>query len=254
MSAMSEARCEETQACQPLVGGPWVMIRRSFVVAFVFGACMALAMSATAASRRRPHRPPNICRLGGTHGRGWHRVAADGEAEVYEGPGEAQTKAFYGCVYGGRPYWLGLVYDDTREGGPFAYRIVLNGAMIALESAEFGYAAGSEAFRLYVLVVDLRTRRIVHKVPTGSPPTRSVSVGTGYVSSMVVKRDGAVAWIAENFKEAQRTEAPFYQVHAVDKNGERLLASGDIASRSLALAGNTIYWTQEGEPKSATLE
>lgn len=45
-----------------------------------------------------------------------------------------------------------------------------------------------------------------------------------------------------------------YQVHIADQSGGRILASGtDIASDSLALAGSTVYWTQNGQPYAAPL-
>jgi len=43
-------------------------------------------------------------------------------------------------------------------------------------------------------------------------------------------------------------------VHAADMAGSRLLASGsDLDPTSLALAGNTLYWTEGGQPHSAQL-
>jgi hypothetical protein len=75
------------------------------------------------------------------------------------------------------------------------------------------------------------------------------SVGIGATAAIVVKSDGAVAWIVET-----RQEEGTYEVHAVDKAGSRLLASGaDIDPSSLALAGSTLYWTQGGKPMSASL-
>jgi hypothetical protein len=96
---------------------------------------------------------------------------------------------------------------------------------------------------------------------------------------MVVRRDGAVAWIAadnerspgeqlvvrpcEVFPEERsicfepRPEPPFiwsYDVYASDMRGTRLLASGiDVAPHSLKLGGSTLYWTQGGKPMSAPL-
>lgn len=67
--------------------------------------------------------------------------------------------------------------------------------------------------------------------------------------AIVAMSDGAVAWIVET-----GTNAADYQVHAIDKSGSRVLASGsNIEPQSLALAGNTFYWTQEGKPISAPL-
>ena len=62
-------------------------------------------------------------------------------------------------------------------------------------------------------------------------------------------RDGSVAWIVETNEEEGE-----YQVHAVDKSGSRVLASNpDIDPTSLALAGSTLYWTQGGQPATASL-
>ena len=67
--------------------------------------------------------------------------------------------------------------------------------------------------------------------------------------AIAVKHDGSVAWIVETGEEEGG-----YQVHAVDKSGSRVLASNpDIDPLSLALAGSTLYWTQGGQPFSASL-
>jgi hypothetical protein len=74
-------------------------------------------------------------------------------------------------------------------------------------------------------------------------------VGVGFTSAIVVKDDGAVAWIAET-----RLQPAEYEVHIVDNTGGRIVASGaEIAPRSLALADSTLYWTQGGRPMSAML-
>jgi hypothetical protein len=83
-------------------------------------------------------------------------------------------------------------------------------------------------------------------------------IGVGNVVAIVVKSDGAVAWIAEDYERTLGTGTPsvtpYFDVEAVDKSGSRLLASGtDIDPSSLALAGNTLYWMQGGQPASAPL-
>jgi hypothetical protein len=103
----------------------------------------------------------------------------------------------------------------------------------------------------HVIVRDLRTGRVLHKVPTG--PSESTPearlVGAGPASIVVAKRDGAVAWITET---AQLPHS--YQVHAVDRTGARLLAVGsDIRPRSLTLARSTLHWTQGRKLFSAVL-
>lgn len=237
----------------------WGIMRRFAIevtVALVASMVLTVPASAHKSVTRSPKRP--VCRLGGAHGGHRHRIAADAEAEVYRGFVE-ESNSVLGCVYGRRPRLLGLSPTGLHEEGlPRARRIVLDGAMVAFESTELGGdGEKGEIARLYVEVVDLRTGLTVHKAPTGAltQPSNPSSVGAGEATSIVVKTDGAVAWIAENYKETRATGARYYQVHALDKNGERVLASGNgVAPRSLALAGSTIYWTQEGKPFSAPLE
>ena len=95
---------------------------------------------------------------------------------------------------------------------------------------------------------------MLHKVPTGIPRPENASkvIGAGFTSAVVVKSDGAVAWINEH--PLGRLEETEYEVHTLDGTGNRVLASGtDIGAHSLALAGSTLYWTQGGEPFSARL-
>lgn len=128
-------------------------------------------------------------------------------------------------------------------GGP--QREVLDGAFVAYEDG-----GGGQATNTYLVVVrNLRTGRVIHKLPTGTPATPRPSwVGIGPTTALVVKSDGAVAWIVET---GYPTE---YQVYAVDKSGSRMLASGaNIEPYSLALASNTLYWTQGGLPASGSL-
>ena len=95
-------------------------------------------------------------------------------------------------------------------------------------------------------------------------------IGVGNVVSIVVKSDGAVAWIADDYERSGAAHgAEYFDVYAVDKKtGTRLSASGtNIDPSSLALSvtgtnigqgsrtapGSTLYWTQGGKPESAAL-
>jgi hypothetical protein len=121
-----------------------------------------------------------------------------------------------------------------------------------------------------VVVRDLRTGRVLHRVPTGAPlEPKPGYVGVGNVVSIVVKSDGAVAWIADDYERSGTAHGTEYiDVYAVDKSGTRLLAAGtEIDPSSLALSvggsnigqgsrtapGSTLYWTQGGQPMSASL-
>jgi hypothetical protein len=180
-------------------------------------------------------------------------VVADTQAAVYLRPKRPQNPEFlgvYGCTYKyKRSYYFGEV-DVTVDGDE---GLGLN----ALAGSDFAYAENGAGYYM-VTVRDLATGKIVHSVPTGTPahpePPRTENgrtrhnVGIGPTTAIVVKSDGAVAWIAEGDTEGG------YQVHALDSSGSRLLATvGYRECASLALVGSTLYWTQGGKPMSAVL-
>jgi hypothetical protein len=97
-------------------------------------------------------------------------------------------------------------------------------------------------------VVDLRSRKVVHKYENG--------VNLHGTRSLVLKPDGAVAVIDQGPIGLNTEPSPGgYEVDAYDARGPaRLLASGpDIAPESLRLHGSLLTWTQDGRPFSATL-
>ncbi|MHB1538022.1 MAG: hypothetical protein ACYCYN_05890 [Solirubrobacteraceae bacterium] len=181
---------------------------------------------------------------------------ADREAEVYRA---VEQGVVFGCVYGGKHHWLGVVptRGSHEEGFARARHFVLAGAMAAFESYSVGRSGTAESCsQEFVEVVDLATGRVVHRAPTGTPPhgNNSCIVGTGSATSIVVERDGAVAWIAKKGGQCEGGDV-CYEVHRLQKSGEQVLAVGrGVAPASLALAGSTIYWTNEGRPESASLE
>jgi hypothetical protein len=186
-------------------------------------------------------------------------LLADSEAELYTVKERLlhfpePEPVVRGCAYGQkRSYLLGEAEEHGSSyggGGSSGVRLAtLAGTIVAYaESAVYG--SGQEKAPRYSIVVrDLGTGQILNRVTTGrfvKPEATPVSVGSA--TALVVKDDGAVAWIVETGVPAT------YQVYAIDKTGRRLLASSaDIVPYSLALAGNTVYWTQGGQPFSAPL-
>jgi hypothetical protein len=228
-------------ATSDLFGSHRVMRRIVICVASVLA--MLLVAAATSGARIR-HPAPLRCAPGHAH-----LIAADKQAQVYTAPTAFGYLEVYGCAYGHkRPYHLGPVPECGTGAGRCigVERETLAGSIVAYEESSTGLYTSS----WLVIVRDLRNGRVLHKVPTGAPnPPTSQFVGDGFTVAIVVESDGAVAWIVEN-----GIKPSAYQVHAVDKTGSRILASGtDIDSHSLALAGNTLYWTQGGKPFSASL-
>jgi hypothetical protein len=112
----------------------------------------------------------------------------------------------------------------------------LGGSVVAYE--EFDVPTEGQGDWL-VLVRDLRTGRVLHRV---------ASMG-GFVEDLVVRSDGSVAWIVDEGGKPEESK-----VVSVDKTGTHTLAAGvGIAPMSLALAGSTLYWTQNRTPFSVQL-
>ncbi len=123
----------------------------------------------------------------------------------------------------------------------------------------YHYGLSAPGFKEALVVVrDLHTGKTRHRVPSG-PLDSPEEVGVGPLTALIVKSDGAVAWVVESRFEPSAvangmTSGHEYTVYALDKTGERQLAVGtDIAPESLALKGSTLYWTQAGKASSAVL-
>lgn len=145
---------------------------------------------------------------------------------------------------------------SAESRSPIPPRLRLGGSFVAYEessSTATRYTREGEpvSSTWRVIVRDLKNGRVLHNAPTGvtSPPNPHF-VGDGPTTMIVVKDNGAVAWITDTVQSENR-----YQVHALDKTGERTLAVGSsIDPNSLALVGGTLYWTQGGQPVSAPLQ
>jgi hypothetical protein len=119
--------------------------------------------------------------------------------------------------------------------------VSLTGPLVAYQ--RYKQAIGEEPSSV-IVVRDLRTGRVIHRVPAERPGVRPIGL-----SPIVLKPDGAAAWIVYT-----ALYADLYEVHAVDSAGNRVLATGsNIDLHSLALVGSTLYWTQGGQPMSAPL-
>jgi hypothetical protein len=169
-----------------------------------------------------------------------------------------------------RGMWQRRKHDSLRSKS----HITLVGTMVAhgdTFKAE-GHEDEESIDEWYVDVRNLRTGRVLHEVPTGTPLKPAPHyVGVGPIVGLVLKSDGSVAWIAEDYERSSKlygAGAPYFDVYATDKTGTRLPASGtNIDPSSLALsvggigvggnrrtiAGSTLYWTQSGTTFSSTL-
>jgi hypothetical protein len=179
-------------------------------------------------------------------------LLADGQATIYGG-GKAQPYEVFGCVPGHRSYelgrveppsWLTLFSPGASTSGARISLLTIAGPMVAFEETQLS--------RERIVVRDVRTGRFVVRESRGVQ-------GLWSVEQIVVKSDGAVAWMVRvNYGHGGN---PVHRrVYAVDAGGgSRLLTEGEqgvdeIEPGSLALAGSTLYWTQSGKPFSAPLK
>lgn len=177
--------------------------------------------------------------------------AANSKAEVFVAANSVPTNAYYGCVYGSRrTYELGTPSDcidvSLGECGGIT-NVVLSGSVVAYEESS------NRPLVWWIIVRDLRSGRVLRRLRTNTPGPVNTA---GALEALVLKSDGAVAWVSQAHLPTAVPNGPReYEVYAADATGEsRLLASGPgIEPGSLALAGSMVYWTQEGRPLSAPL-
>jgi len=187
-------------------------------------------------------------------------LSADSQALIYE-TSEPDTRpiSIYGCAYGHRGTYLGEPLPNIgTPGGIAGIKLeTLDGPFAAYEAG----SGGPNGASYYVVVRDLRNGHTLRNIPTGiSTHSEPGFSGVGPAKAIVVKSDGAVAWIVESKYEPATAGNNFmggheYAVEAVDSTGVSLLAasSKEIEPHSLVLAGSTLYWTEDGKPFSATL-
>jgi hypothetical protein len=178
--------------------------------------------------------------------KGSEPVAADVQAEVYAVTRKSQGHSrvsFAGCMYGSsRLYQLG----HAIENGSIDSRVfALAGPIVAYTTITPADASVPETLK--AIVPNLSTGQILHH--ESLPPV-------GEATSIVVKSDGSAAWIvAGPFDDCVPVATSCYEVEDVEERGGASLAKGpEIEPYSLALSGNTVYWTQNSKPESAVLD
>jgi hypothetical protein len=184
--------------------------------------------------------------------------ASSGEVARECGPRSARTlahshlarvyalgRSVYGCAVGGpRSYRLGELSPCLGEG--CVSRVRVAGGLAGYASTQRGVDTASADVvvrRLTdgeVLVRDSATR-----APLGPESLQSVD-------ALVLKPDGAVAWIGE--AQSIVSHSREVEVVRVDRRGEAKLDSGDaIVTGSLRLRASKLTWRDGSATRSATL-
>ncbi len=181
-------------------------------------------------------------------------LVSNAQVQVYGRINEVGSLRIFGCARGRkRSYVLGETPNFTSVGGQGIDHEILAGTMVAYEEISAGEMPEGEGRASWlVLVRDLRNGRWVHRAFTGVA-RKPKNEGVGPLSALVLKSDGSVAWIAK-VGDLSGYVPPEYEVHALDKRGSRLLASGtDIAPSSLTLKGSALSWMQHEQLFSTVL-
>ena len=171
---------------------------------------------------------------------GAHVLAASRRARVY-----ALGGSVYGCAApAGRSYRLGAASRSPGQArvGPVA----VAGTVAAYALTSFGIDIGASV----IAVRDLASGRLLHQ---SVAIHRALPQAYQLVSAIVVKPDGAVAWISQ-IESVIRRAAGGLAVLRLDAHGAALLdASSRIRPRSLRLHGSTLTWRDGAQLRSATL-
>jgi hypothetical protein len=167
-------------------------------------------------------------------------LASDAVAEVFDLSGTV-----YGCAGQARnSYRLGTsrFCNNADLVGPVA----LSGSVAAYGVMRCGVDTGEAQ----VAVRRLTDGKLLHTAEATSHvpgPEAYQSVG-----SVVVRTDGAVAWIGAARSIISRRR--LVEVHRLDRRGGAILDQGaGIAASSLRLRGLRLSWTDSGRRRSATL-
>lgn len=159
---------------------------------------------------------------------------------------DAVTRRWYACLYSaGRRVHLGVV----GPAADFSDRIApvrLAGRYVAF-SSEYTASTG-DAIGALVAVCDLRTGTFVHRFQSPGDPN------TYDVTDLELRANGSVAWVARIIPGMPATTTFEVRAFQAAKTRSTILDSGAaIGSRSLALSGMTLYWTNDGAPRSTKL-
>jgi hypothetical protein len=170
-------------------------------------------------------------------GPGTFTIAHSAKARIFEYQANGND---YACLYSnGHARYL-----SSSE--HYVYRLVrFAGAYVA-------FVQNVEAVDDHIGVLNLRTGGL-HNFQEVRPINNSVCPRVG---SLVLKGDGAAAWIATNFVGSfcSNPPGPAIEVRRHDSRGLHTINSGTgIAPASLSLSGSLLRWTNGGHMHTATL-
>jgi hypothetical protein len=170
---------------------------------------------------------------------GAQTVASNQVARIYDRNG-----AVYGCsTRTGRTFRLGSSTPTIGQGR-------VQPTALAGADAAYGLTShGVDTATTQVVVRRLGDGKVLHTAVAVSRNTGAESFQS--VTALVVKSDGAVAWIGGSRSIGGRQAL---EVHRIDSRGQAVLDRGaGIAPRSLRLRSSRLSWLDSGRQRSAAL-
>ena len=203
-------------------------------------AALALIAAPAEARAKAPTRPkPKPC----TVKRHATLVARSATTKIFEKVTEEDdlygpTTALYACVGTRRPRFVGLA-DGITKG-----TLRVNARYVA-----YGYAGTDTACTKDMPSDPVCSFRGVRSVDVRTGKERA-STNTSSAESLVLTPTGWIAWVTPPDPAAMTRT-----VLAIDASGPaaRRLATGVVDPASLTATGQTVAWTADGAPQSATL-
>lgn len=208
----------------------------AYVLVVALAACGSSSAAASSTTTEAPPAQPASCGPAGAQ-----TLATSQLARVY-----SVGEEVYGCAIGThRSYWLGAgarTFHQSRV-GPVA---------VAGKDAAYGLASfGVDTISSQVVVRNLADGERLQKT---SASTIALAESFESVDSIVVRADGAVAWISQSSSIVGGHTSPTFQVWRIDPRGQSLLESGAaIGGRSLQRSGSQVSWRSGSTRRTATL-
>jgi hypothetical protein len=151
----------------------------------------------------------------------------------------------YGCAAGSSHGYL-LGKHTVCVGGSLVGPVA-----VAARTAAYGLeTCGIDTGSAVVIVRNLANGKLATRNPATTAPLGAESYQQ--VDSLVLRTDGAVAWIATASSIVQHSRE--IEVHSTDTSGTRELDSGaGVAPMSLRLHGSRLTWRHGGSTRTAKL-
>lgn len=182
-------------------------------------------------------------------------VAQNASVRVYSKTRNNDLDPLLACRFrDGKPFRLGVVVGRECQNVSRLEQVVLAGDMIAIAAIECELETAFD----HLTVWNAKRRKLIAKADPAAfkdPVTSDPGDGYSEIDDVVVKSDGAVAWIGRSGYQS-KSEPDNVEVRRIAAGGKNeLLDSGTgLVRTSLALARNgRVYWTNGSAAKSVAL-